>query len=408
MDDAIESGPDVAEVQIKEVTKSRHINNADKFMLWGCAAGRCQFRGCNKPLWKHPETQEAVNIAEAAHIYSFSEDGPRGNEGIDGEDLNTEQNLLLVCHDCHKTIDTEQKAGTRYSVELLQNWKTDHEERVELVSGIDPDHKSHVVLYDRAIGGIDSPVRFDRASAAMFPLRYPAESKGIELAASGSDATERDVDFWSNELRELDRKFRRKVGERLEDGEIEHLSVFALSPMPLLVRLGALLTEIRDVDVYQLHRNPKGWAWPEEKEAIKIEVHEPSNTNGQAALVIALSATINDSRIRRVLGEETSIWRVTIASPNQECIRSRKDLAIFCGIIRQLMDNIKAVHSHESILSIFPAAPVSTMLELGRVRQPKADIDWVIYDENRATGGFSKAIKLTGGEAKVGGDIYGK
>ena len=64
-----------------------------------------------RAVWKHPETQEAVNIAEAAHIYSFSEDGPRGNDGMDDEDLNTAQNLLLACHDCHKTIDTEQKAG---------------------------------------------------------------------------------------------------------------------------------------------------------------------------------------------------------------------------------------------------------------------------------------------------------
>jgi hypothetical protein len=322
---------------------------------------------------------------------------------MDVEDLNTAQNLLLACHDCHKTIDSEQKAGNRYSVELLQGWKADHQERVELVTGIDPDHKSHVVLYDRAIGGIHSPVRFDRAAAAMFPHRYPAENKGIELATSGSDSTERDADFWSKELRDLDRKFARKVDERLEDGEIEHLSVFAVAPMPLLVRLGTLLTEIRYLDVYQLHRNPKGWAWPEGKEAIEIEVHDPVEIKGPPALVIALSATIDDSRIKRVLGEETSIWRVTILGPNQECIRSRKDLAIFCGVMRQLMDKIKAEHGHDSTLSIFPAAPVSTMVELGRVRQPKADINWVIYDENRATGGFSKAIKLTGGQAEAEG-----
>ena len=344
-----------------------------------------------------------MNIAEAAHIYSFSEDGPRGNDGMDGEGLNTAQNLLLACHDCHKTIDAEQKAGTRYSVELLQGWKADHQERVELVTGIDPDHKSHVVLYDRAIGGIHSPVRFDRAAAAMFPHRYPAENKGIELATSGSDTTERDAGFWSQELRDLDRKFARKVDERLEDREIEHLSIFAVAPMPLLVRLGTLLTEIRNIDVYQLHRNPKGWAWPEEKETIDVEVNEPVEIKGAPALVIALSATIDDSRIQRVMGEEISLWRVTIPSPNQECIRSRRDLITFSEVMRQLMDKIKAKHGHDATLSIFPAAPVSTMVELGRVRQPKADMNWVIYDENRAAGGFSKAIKLTGGQAEAEG-----
>ena len=46
--------------------------------LWARAAGRCQFDGCNRPLFKSPVTQEQVNISEKAHIYSFSENGPRG------------------------------------------------------------------------------------------------------------------------------------------------------------------------------------------------------------------------------------------------------------------------------------------------------------------------------------------
>lgn len=404
MENTIESGSGETEVQLNEVkASSRHISPAERYMLWGRAAGRCQFRGCNKPLWKHPETQEAVNIAEAAHIYSFSEDGPRGNEGIDVEDLNTSQNLLLACHDCHKTIDTEQAAGMRYPVELLQGWKAEHEQRVERVTGIDPGHKSHVVLYGRAINGAHSPIRYDKAASAMFPLRHPAENFAIELSSSASDSTERDAEFWQAELKDLERKFGRKVQERLEDGEIEHMSVFALSPMPLLIRLGTLLTEIRDVDVYQLHRDSKGWAWPSKGETIEIKVEKPCDSNGPAALVLALSATVDDARIQTVLGETASIWRVTISQPNHVCIRSRGDLAVFCNLVRPLLDEIKAKHGHGATLSIFPAAPVSTMVELGRVRQPKADMDWVIFDENRATGGFSQAIKLTGGGATMVG-----
>lgn len=60
----------------KEVTRS--IKESVRSMLWGRSAGRCQFNGCNRPLSKSPITAETVNISEAAHIYSFSEDGPRG------------------------------------------------------------------------------------------------------------------------------------------------------------------------------------------------------------------------------------------------------------------------------------------------------------------------------------------
>ena len=71
---------DAAFPDAREVT--RHIPVAVQTELWGRAAGRCEFAGCNKPLWKSSVTSERVNIAQKAHIYSFSEGGPRGNDGI--------------------------------------------------------------------------------------------------------------------------------------------------------------------------------------------------------------------------------------------------------------------------------------------------------------------------------------
>ena len=60
----------------EEVT--RHIKREVERELWARAAGRCQFDGCNRPVFKSPVTQEPVNISEKAHIYSFSKIGPRG------------------------------------------------------------------------------------------------------------------------------------------------------------------------------------------------------------------------------------------------------------------------------------------------------------------------------------------
>ena len=54
-------------------------------MLWGRAAGRCEFRGCNRPVYKSGVTQEAVNVAEKAHIRAFSKAGPRGGPAGDGD-----------------------------------------------------------------------------------------------------------------------------------------------------------------------------------------------------------------------------------------------------------------------------------------------------------------------------------
>jgi len=43
-----------------EVT--RYFPVAVQCLLWGKAAGRCEFAGCNQMLWKSPVTQEPINI----------------------------------------------------------------------------------------------------------------------------------------------------------------------------------------------------------------------------------------------------------------------------------------------------------------------------------------------------------
>ncbi len=63
------------------------------------------FSGCNIYLLEHHLTLTNGNFAEAAHIYAFNEQGPRGN--VDGrpEDVNSVGNLMLLCPDCHKLVD---------------------------------------------------------------------------------------------------------------------------------------------------------------------------------------------------------------------------------------------------------------------------------------------------------------
>src|SRR5437773_6657902 len=126
-------------MKLNEVT--RHITTPIQCMLWGKAAGRCEFAGCNKPLWKSSVTQEQVNLAQKAHIYSVSNDGPRGNRGISKHQLNKLENLMLVCHGCHRKIDA-RKDGGRYATALLQRMKASHEQRIERVSSIAANKRS--------------------------------------------------------------------------------------------------------------------------------------------------------------------------------------------------------------------------------------------------------------------------
>jgi hypothetical protein len=376
----------------KEVT--RHISKPVTAMLWGRAAGRCEFAGCNRPLWKSTVTQEEVNVAQQAHIYSFSPSGPRGNEGVDASVLNSVENLMLVCHQCHRKIDARADGG-RYTVAVLQAMKREHERRVELVTDIAADRRSHVLLYGANIGVQSSPLNFSDAAHAMFPGHYPASDRPIELGLLNSATTDGEDDYWDGESRQLRTLFERQVHERVAAGDVDHLSIFSLAPQPLLILLGTLLGDIVPAAVYQRHREPATWAWPATADEVPFNVTEPANTNGQPALVLGVSATITADRIAAALGSEPSIWAVTVPEPHNDVIKSGRQLADFRATVRPLLDRIKAAHGQNVTLHIFPAAPVSLAVELGRIRMPKADMSWLIYDQSNARGGFIRALSIS-------------
>jgi len=374
---------------------SRDISRSVESTLWGRAAGRCEFDGCNRELWKSPVTQERVNLAEKAHIYSFSADGPRGNRGVEAKRLNALENLILVCDICHKTIDKNWSSG-RYTVAQLQQWKAGHEARVARVTGIGREKSSHILLFGSNIGEHNGPLHYTQAVDAVFPDWYPAEDRAIELGVRNNVLSEaRKASFWDPAHENLQTDYEH-VRRRIRSGEIKHLSVFALAAQPLLIRLGALLGDIVRAEVYQLHREPApSWKWPTQAPAAPgVEIRRPSSTNGPPALVLAFSAPVTAERIVSVLGPGAAIWTLTVPSPHKEIVKSPAQLSEMRGLFSRVFDEIKAVHGQDTLLHVFPVMPVSLAVELGRARSPKAEMPWRIYDQVGALGGFVPALEI--------------
>lgn len=382
---------------LQKVSK-REIAPTVQCLLWGRAAGRCEFEGCNKPLWKSAVTQESVNVAEKAHIYAFSSGGPRGNRGVPKRLLNKIENLLLVCHDCHRKID-RHKTGGRYPVRRLRTMKSDHEQRIERVTQIAPNKRSHVVLYGANIGDHCSPLRYSEAAEAMFPARYPAIDRAIELGTHASSFTDRDAAFWDLEAASLRRKFSMSIRERLAAGEVGHLSTFGLAPQPLLILFGTLIGDIAACDVYQRHREPRPtWQWPTRATTQEFIETAPEDVSGIPALVLALSATVTRDRIVSAVGDNVSVWSVSVPRPHNDVMKSRQQLSELRKRLRDLLNRIKAAHGQNTVLHVFPVAPNSANIELGRVRMPKADMPWQLYDQLQERGGFVRALLLGAGD----------
>jgi len=114
------------------------ISVKSKLMLWGRAAGRCAFPNCRAPLViDSTPTDDATHIGENCHIVAESGSGPRGKSHLTPEERNIYSNLILLCRNHHRVIDTQEK---EFPVSKLEEMKTNHETWV----------KTSLSEYDRA------------------------------------------------------------------------------------------------------------------------------------------------------------------------------------------------------------------------------------------------------------------
>ena len=107
--------------------------------LWVLAGGRCQYEGCNKPLWQDELTMAQMNTAYIAHIIAAEPNGPRGDKELSPKLATDISNLMLMCDEHHRLIDREDVEG--HPVERLHEMKRKHEERIELLTSIKREKK---------------------------------------------------------------------------------------------------------------------------------------------------------------------------------------------------------------------------------------------------------------------------
>lgn len=368
------------------------ISIPNRNILWGKSAGRCEYEGCNKQIYLDDITQAEFNQSYIAHIIADVPGGPRGDKILSEQLKDDLSNLMLLCDTHHRLIDKKDVEG--HPVERLRKMKKEHEERIELQTSIHKDKRSHVILFGANIGSNKSPLNKNETYDALFPLRYPASKDPIELGMKNSSFNDANYDYWEIEEKNLCTLFKQKVEFIKSNHEVNHFSIFGLAPQPLLIKFGTLLCDLFPADIYQRHREPTTWQWQTTSDVENFTIIEAATLTNTPVLKFALSANIKDDRIFQVLGQDCSIWTITIPQPNNDFLKTRNLLERFREITRNALNEIKTKHGENITLHVFPAMPVSAAIEFGRVWMPKADMPLIIYDQNTAKGGFIKTISI--------------
>lgn len=343
--------------------------------LWWKAAGRCEFNGCQKPLYKHGITMQNCDLSNCAHIIAASPDGPRGEYNLTPEERNDVSNIMLMCPECHKFIDHEGK--DQYSVYQLREMKRHHETMMEMFTGLKEDKQARIVTFGSKIG--DAEPYFNEATLhdALLPDFYPSPDGIIELGGNWYTPDNGWEQFWKQEEEYIEYVCKDKILTSLPRWQNKRIALFAFAPMPSLVKLGTELNNKHDVEVFQLMRGPASWKWRSDDQ-VEYVIKRPENTSGIPVLVFSLSFPIG-ARIKERFGESGSIWELTISNPNTNFLTSKRMLYKFCSEVEQLLDEIRR-QTNKDELHVFMAMPVACAVELGRTWMQKPNMSLLLYD----------------------------
>jgi hypothetical protein len=67
-------------------------------------------------------------IAELAHIVADSREGPRGKVSLSEEERNRHDNLIVLCPEHHKVVDSQPNT---FSIQVLRQMKLDHLRQIQ-------------------------------------------------------------------------------------------------------------------------------------------------------------------------------------------------------------------------------------------------------------------------------------
>lgn len=342
--------------------KRTPIPMAVRNALWIAAAGRCEFRGCNDPVSRDFLTRRTAYVGELAHIVADSPGGPRGDIARSTTLAKDAKNLMLMCYGCHGRIDRKGKKNEYSEADLLA-MKGEHETRIELVYSATGVKDTLPVVMTFPVGPHLPIIDVADVQHAIIEnskyKRFPC-GKHVHFNRSDFDITDGAPDFWSLADAALVKLFETRLKPLLtERGVPTHLTIAAFGPMPLLMKLGALLGDKMDATVLDLPMD--GWLWKRRAPAPEFVFDVPRTLPREVAVEVNISNQVADSQ----LAESMPLLRFSAKNPNRGIVCRHEHVQDFRRQFNAFM--LGLVRAGARVVHVLPAAPLSVSVELGRL-----------------------------------------
>lgn len=133
------------------------ISAQTRKILWGHSGNRCAFPGCNQEFHSPDGTGVKTIVGQECHIEAQSPGGARYNSALSKAQIDSYENLILLCSNHHIIIDSNPE---KYTVTALKKMKADHENLVR--RALDDKKGFDNLSYEAIISYIEMMLDFEK------------------------------------------------------------------------------------------------------------------------------------------------------------------------------------------------------------------------------------------------------
>ncbi|WP_413615414.1 SAVED domain-containing protein [Halomonas cupida] len=373
--------------------------------VWADAAGRCMFQGCSKDLSEIPLWTKAARVGYLAHIVASDPEGPRGNQKDSHRLANNPDNIMLMCDEHHRLIDSF--APEQFTSEILDEMRKSHRDmaRNYLNSLAFPPTKA--ITLHANLGGVPTYFHDSELIEAIVAMRRAMLPGVIHYVRRKSQRDDRHLpEFWHQYLREHEHQIRQLVsGFDSSSGSVtENLAVFPLHHIPTLVLAGRIMGEAQAIQIFQYDRHRKTWTWNPQVEAHSrdtfiVDSLSPNHAK-EVLITLELTAHVDEKALPADL--KTSVdnghlpWiRVTTSNIGINCIGHPDDLDQFAEAARKAIMHAQDVMRVQKV-HLIAVSPASTVFRFGQMLQAGHHPEYIVYDRAGHDYDFTPALSITG------------
>jgi 5-methylcytosine-specific restriction endonuclease McrA len=378
------TGTDRRNTAVKRDSIKAPVRNA----LWARTAGRCTI--CNRRLLGDSRTyMHSVLLAELAHNIGATKGAksPRRRDDDGLVDTESEENLLLLCHDCHRLIDDPDHIGF-FPPEKLREIKEAFERRVEMVTEKGGLTRTAAIRVGSQIQGSLALASQREVAETLFEVNYlglvETQRSGDFACRIGGAVGGRG--FWDAAQQSIDDTLH-LVRQAVDSGDVEHISVFAIAPIPLLVYLGWRLDDKTPTRIFQKQRDQfVGWSWADKGAAIDFEVVTPQQRadTDDVLLVCAVTSEVNADLLPTKIGACPRIEvRPQGATPDPTVISHEQSLLNFARRWRAALAAAESLFPSARRWHLVVSVPVSIAIEAGRAVMGSAHPPVEVYERGK-------------------------